>query len=131
MTALSQQLGLSFGALYATGEPRGEVETFVSRQGHVTDWHFDFMENFTLQLSGTKVWRLKGSAVGVPSRGCTPMWGRADHAVRSAAEQQAMLHAQHAQTPARTHALRPSSGPGWAAVVRGMTTSVAGRDGLR
>jgi hypothetical protein len=22
--------------------------------GHVTDWHFDFMENFTLQLQGTK-----------------------------------------------------------------------------
>ena len=99
VTALSQQLGLSFGALHSTGEPRGEVETFVTREGHVTDWHFDFMENFTLQLSGTKTWRLKRSAVDVPLRGCTPMWGHANHAVRSAAEQQSTLHAQHAKGP--------------------------------
>ena len=61
VSALSQQVGLSFGALYPEGAPRSEVETFVSRQGHVTNWHFDFMENFTLQLSGTKRWRLKRS----------------------------------------------------------------------
>lgn len=24
----------------------------MSRGGHVTDWHFDFMENFTFQLQG-------------------------------------------------------------------------------
>ena len=95
-TALSQQLGLSFGALYADGAPRSEVETFASRAGHVTHWHFDYMENFTLQLRGTKRWRLKRSAVGVPVRGCTPQWGAASAAVRTAAEQQAKLHAQHA-----------------------------------
>ena len=71
-TALSQQLGLSFGALYADGAPRSEVETFASRRGHVTDWHFDFMENFTLQLRGAKRWRLKRGAVAHPLRGCTP-----------------------------------------------------------
>lgn len=49
VTALSQQVGLSFGALYADGAPRSEVETFVSRAGNVTNWHYDFMENFTLQ----------------------------------------------------------------------------------
>ena len=39
---------------------RGEVELFLSqRAGAVTDWHFDFQENFTLQLSGTKQWRLR------------------------------------------------------------------------
>ena len=97
VTALSQQCGLSFGALYPDGAPRGEVETFVSRAGHVTDWHFDFMENFTLQLKGTKVWRLKRSSVDVPLRGCTPQWGRSSAAVRDAAEQQAKLHAQHAR----------------------------------
>ena len=52
VTALTQQLGLSFGALHPDGAPRSEVETFVSRAGHVTNWHFDFMENFTLQLQG-------------------------------------------------------------------------------
>jgi len=56
VTALSQQLGLSFGALYPDGAPRSEVESFASRAGHVTEWHFDFMENFTLQLKGTKRW---------------------------------------------------------------------------
>ena len=43
VTALSQQCGMSFGAIYPDGAPRSEVETFVSRAGHVTDWHFDFM----------------------------------------------------------------------------------------
>lgn len=94
VTALSQQVGLSFGALYADGAPRSEVETFVSRAGHVTEWHFDFMENFTLQLSGEKRWRLKPSAVRVPVRGCTPQWGHGTHAVRTAAEQQAKVHAR-------------------------------------
>ena len=88
-TALSQQLGLSFGALYADGAPRSEVETFASRAGHVTHWHFDYMENFTLQLRGTKRWRLKRSAVGVPVRGCTPQWrgvGGGAHGGRAAGQ---------------------------------------------
>lgn len=29
---------------------KGELEVFVSREGHVTDWHTDFMENFTVQI---------------------------------------------------------------------------------
>ena len=78
---------MSFGALYPDGAPRSEGETFASRAGHVTGWHFDFMENFTLQLSGTKTWRLKRSAVDVPLRGCTPMWGKGSHAVRTAADE--------------------------------------------
>ena len=49
VTALTQQLGLSFGALHHDGAPRSEVETFVSRAGHTTHWHFDFMENFTVR----------------------------------------------------------------------------------
>ena len=24
------------------------VQIFVSRAGHITDWHFDYMENFTI-----------------------------------------------------------------------------------
>lgn len=40
------------------GEPRGEIEVFASRKGHVTDWHFDFQENFTVQLQGRQVERV-------------------------------------------------------------------------
>lgn len=40
---MSAALGLDWAVLSSTS-PRGEVETFVSRAGHVTDWHFDFME---------------------------------------------------------------------------------------
>lgn len=51
---------------------RGEVEMFCSRQGHLTSWHFDFQENFTMQLSGAKRWRLCASPVAHPLRGHTP-----------------------------------------------------------
>ena len=64
--------------MHNDGAPRCEVETFASRTGHVTDWHFDFMENFTLQLRGKKRWRLLRSTVSHPLRGCTPQWGAAD-----------------------------------------------------
>ena len=85
VTALSQQLGMSYGALHPDGAARSEVETFASRAGHTTDWHFDFMENFTLQLSGSKRWRLKRGDVAHPVRGCTPMWRRKDAATLGAA----------------------------------------------
>lgn len=118
-TALTQQLGLSFGAFHADMSPRSEVETFVSRKGHVTRSHFDFMQNFTLQLQGVKRWKLKPSTVRcwvtlvlyesahrfvhlqveVPVRGCTPQWGRTSARVRSAAEQQAKCHTQHSSVP--------------------------------
>jgi len=52
---------------FADGQRRGEMETFVSREGHVTGWHFDFMENFTVQVSGTKRWRLGGPWSTSPS----------------------------------------------------------------
>ena len=35
----------------------------------------------------------------MPLRGCTPQWGATSHAVRTAAEQQAKLHSQHASGP--------------------------------
>ena len=38
---------------------RGEVEVFVARKGHVTNFHFDFQENFTLQVRGSKKWTLR------------------------------------------------------------------------
>lgn len=52
---------------------RGEVEVFLSAAaGHLTNWHYDFQENFTLQLSGTKRWTMQKGTVKHPLRGCTP-----------------------------------------------------------
>lgn len=50
----------------------GEIETFVSRAGNYTDWHTDFQENFTLQLKGTKTWKLLRSGLEAPLLGFTP-----------------------------------------------------------
>jgi ribosomal protein L16 Arg81 hydroxylase len=51
---------------------RGEVEMFFSRANHYTDFHSDFQENFTLQLSGSKRWIFQESKAVHPIRGCTP-----------------------------------------------------------
>ncbi len=61
--------GLNFGGYFPTGEIKGEIETFVSKKGHLTDWHFDFQENFTIQLSGTKRWKVMRSGITHPIRG--------------------------------------------------------------
>ena len=50
---------------------RGEVELFQSNI-HTTQWHFDFQENFTIQLSGSKKWTLQHSTITHPLRACTP-----------------------------------------------------------
>lgn len=36
------------------------------------DFHTDFQENFTIQLSGTKKWIFRESTAVAPLRGCTP-----------------------------------------------------------
>lgn len=51
---------------------RGEIELFLSRKGHATDFHTDFQENFTIQISGTKKWIFRKSSAVAPLRGCTP-----------------------------------------------------------
>ena len=71
MTPFQRDLGLMFAGVFPDGDNRGEIETFVSRSGHVTDWHFDFMENFTYQLSGRKRWKI-APGPPAPLRGCTP-----------------------------------------------------------
>ncbi len=55
---------------------RGEIETFFSKAGHVTDTHTDFQENFTVQLSGIKKWTFRRSTFAHPLRGCTPHFGK-------------------------------------------------------
>lgn len=67
---LAKGLGANFSIYYADGALRGETETFVARKGHRTDWHTDFQENFTIQLSGTRRWRFKRQpGPGAPLRG--------------------------------------------------------------
>jgi hypothetical protein len=77
ISSLLADTGLGCGQYDPTGQSmsclgRGEVEVFLSTRGHFTDWHFDFQENFTLQLSGVKEWKLQKSIVKHPLRGCTP-----------------------------------------------------------
>lgn len=89
----SSAVGLNFAGVYPEpgpeGEPtaKGEIEIFCSKNGHVTDWHFDFMENFTMQLRGTKVWHLKKSNIRHPMRGATPHYTGTD-----VEEQQVKIH---------------------------------------
>ena len=95
--ALAVALGMNFGGFRAAqrgssgmqpGQVRGEIEVFVSREGHTTDWHWDFQHNFTIQLSGRKRWRLKQSSISHPLRGCTPHYASGS----GNEEQQLKLH---------------------------------------
>jgi hypothetical protein len=51
---------------------RGEVEVFRGTRHHTTQWHYDFQENFTIQLSGRKTWMLQQGTTQYPIRACTP-----------------------------------------------------------
>jgi hypothetical protein len=77
VSSLLRATGLGCGQYDPSGESmismgKGEVETFISTDGHVTNWHFDFQENFTIQLSGTKRWTIQQGTIQDPVRGCTP-----------------------------------------------------------
>jgi hypothetical protein len=53
VNAMTNGVGINFAGMNPSDStPKGEIEIFLSRTGHVTDWHFDFMENFTFQLKG-------------------------------------------------------------------------------
>ncbi|RHY89979.1 hypothetical protein DYB35_004561 [Aphanomyces astaci] len=95
--ALAKDLGMGFTATSVHGETQGEIELFCAKQGHVTDWfsdsiacvrrHFDFMENFTVQVAGTKTWKLQPGNVAYPVRGCTP-----HYKTQEVVEQQLKVH---------------------------------------
>jgi len=97
--SLSTPLGLNFGIRYPDNTLRGEIEIFASRKGNLTDFHHDYMDNFTVQVSthatpnrvhhtaanhltlslslavqlqGKKRWRFYSPEVVAPLRGCTP-----------------------------------------------------------
>ncbi|CAJ1934294.1 unnamed protein product [Cylindrotheca closterium] len=77
VASLLKATGLGCGQYDPSGESiismgRGEVETFISTENHLTNWHYDFQENFTIQLSGTKRWTLQQGTIKDPIRGCTP-----------------------------------------------------------
>ena len=83
VSALLNDTGLGCGQYDATGQSltclgRGEVEVFISTHGHKTEWHCDFQENVTIQLSGTKRWALQRSTLKHPLRGCTPHYSSLD-----------------------------------------------------
>lgn len=80
--------GLGLGQYDASGEKlttlgRGEVETFIGTKGHLTDWHTDFQENFTIQLSGRKKWTLKQGSVKHPLRGTTPHYKSSEDVIEN------------------------------------------------
>ncbi len=69
----ARALGVAHAAAHADGARRGEVELFATAAGHSTDWHTDFQENFTVQITGSKTWRLApGGAPARPLRARTP-----------------------------------------------------------
>ncbi|CAE7214170.1 yxbC [Symbiodinium microadriaticum] len=81
-------LGAGAAGMYpGDGQPRGEIETFVASEGHVTGWHTDFQHNFTFQLRGAKRWRFKAGPVKNNVRALTPHFQ-----TRSNFEQQMKLH---------------------------------------
>eukprot|EP00939_MAST-03C_sp_MAST-3C-sp1_P004237 g4237.t1 len=106
VTPLQRDLGLHFGAVFpGDGDNRGEVETFVSRTGHVTGWHFDFQDNFTIQLSGTKRWSLSPGPP-CPLRGQTPHYREPVDVV----EMQAKIHKLAAKRGERWSRKHPTDG---------------------
>lgn len=87
VSSLLRATGLGCGQYDPSGESvislaRGEVETFISTPGHITNWHYDFQENFTIQLSGIKRWTIQQGTIRDPIRGCTPHYA-APEAVES------------------------------------------------
>ena len=84
VSSLLRDTGLGCGQYDPSGERstvlgRGEVEVFAAgKAGHTTDWHTDFQENFTIQLSGQKRWTLKQGRATHPLRGCTPHYRSPD-----------------------------------------------------
>ena len=48
----------SLGANFSANIHGGDLEIFAVYQKHITPWHFDAQENFTIQLTGYKKWTL-------------------------------------------------------------------------
>lgn len=88
---------------YRDGAKRGEIETFASHIGHTTPWHWDFQENFTVQLRGSKTWYLfagdESTTIASPHRAMALHFGTASEAVLNPIaflENCRVQHMQHA-----------------------------------
>jgi Cupin-like domain len=81
---------------------RGEVEVFIGGRTNpsattsdpaknlITGWHYDFQENFTIQITGVKRWTLHPGIVKHPLRGCTPHYDTSSAAAMSTMESQVL-----------------------------------------
>ncbi|KAF4657150.1 hypothetical protein FOL47_008573 [Perkinsus chesapeaki] len=83
---------------YSDHTIRSEIETFICRKGHNTDWHTDFQTNFTIQLSGRKRWTLKKAELSSSSSITYPIRGRSPHFSTSSNHEQ-QLKAGRMQDP--------------------------------
>ena len=87
LPAFAKSVGYNFGANFRDGLRRSEIEVFASHTGHLTDWHFDFQENFTIQLRGSKKWSIYKASIPHPHRACAMHF--------HGAENVKVLHTQH------------------------------------
>jgi Cupin-like domain len=67
LEALSLDLGLGYSLpLDSESTFPGDIEVFAVSGKHVTPWHFDNQDNFTLQIKGTKRWSIKPGGLEEP-----------------------------------------------------------------
>lgn len=108
-----EELGLDFG-LELDGGFGGDVEVFACAGRHMTDWHLDAQENFTVQLRGTKRWTIMPGVTSPVTNCITPT-----NTYRDGYSVQKMCHRYYAEpglnlppidfSLARTVHLRPGS----------------------
>lgn len=67
ISELANDLGLDFGATLGCADEEecfgGDIEVFAVSGKHVTPWHWDAQENFTVQLTGTKRWSVRAADI--------------------------------------------------------------------
>ena len=73
---LACQLGMNYTAYFPDFTSMSECEIFVSKQGGYTDYHCDFQENFSIQLQGSKIWKLCKSGMDSPLVGFSPHYAQ-------------------------------------------------------
>ena len=73
---LANQLGMNFSAYFSDFTSMSEWEIFISKKGGYTDYHIDFQENFSIQLKGSKKWKVWKSGITSPLVGFTPHYNK-------------------------------------------------------
>lgn len=88
LNQFATSMGFNFASKFRDGLRRSEIEVFAAHVGHKTGWHFDFQENFTIQLRGAKKWSIRKASVQAPHRACAMHF-------EGGAENASVLHTQH------------------------------------